>query len=114
MYQTGHSIEKTLDQIHRHESKLKRADVSEEKLDDFILRKDELANLQLLEGAENIEKRAKMPSKWLSEQFPNEDARGEYQRIHLLGKAPDSIAGFDTFHEARKAGLKKRIRELLG
>ena len=95
-------------------SKLKRAGVSDDKLDDFILRKDELANLQLLEGAENIEKRAKMPSKWLSEQFPNEDARRNYQRIHLLGNVSDSIVGFDAFHDARRARLKERIRELLG
>ena len=94
--------------------RLKRAGVPDEKLDDFVLRKDGLASLQLLQGAENIEKRAKMPSKWLSEQFPDTDTRREYQRRHLLEDVPDSIVEFDAFHDARRARLKKKTRRLLG
>ena len=94
--------------------RLKRAGVPDEKLDDFVLRKDGLANLQLLQGAENIEKRAKMPSKWLSEQFPDKDTRQEYQRRHLLEDVPDSMVEFDAFHDARRARLKNEIRRLLG
>ena len=94
--------------------RLKRAGVPDEKLDDFVLRKDGLANLQLLRGAENIEKRAKMPAKWLSEEFPDKDTRREYQRRHLLGDVPDSITEFDAFHDARRARLKEKIRRLLG
>ena len=95
-------------------SKLKRAGVPEEKLDDFIDRKDRLANLQLLQGAENIEKRAKLPSKWLSEQFPDDEARREYRRSHLLGTVPESIVDFDTFYDKRRARLKEKIEKLLG
>ena len=94
--------------------RLKRASVPDEKLDDFISCKDGLANLQLLPGAENIEKRAKMPSRWLSEQYPDKDARREYRERHILGDIPDSIAGFDTFYDARRTRLKKRIGKLLG
>ena len=93
---------------------LKRVGVSDEKLDDFIQRRDALANLQLLQGAENIEKRDKMPSKWLSIQYPDNEARREYQRDHLLGDVPDSIVEFDVFCDARRRRLKKRLRELLG
>ena len=75
--------------------RLKRAGVPDEKLDDFISCKDGLANLQLLHGAENfIEKRAKMPSEWLSEQFPKNRDRREYERNHLLGDVPDSMIEF--------------------
>ena len=95
-------------------ARLRRAGVSEEDVDDYIVRKDRLANLQLLSGAENVEKRTKMPSKWLREQFPDEDSSREYRRSHLWGEVPDSIVNFDTFYEARREQLKRRIRDLLG
>ena len=94
--------------------RLKRAGVPDEKLDDFISCKDGLANLQLLPGAENIEKRAKMPSKWLSEQYPDNRARRGYERDHLLADVPDSIVEFDAFYNTRRARLKERIGKLLG
>ena len=94
--------------------RLKRAGVPDEKLDDFISCKDGLANLQLLPGAENIEKRAKMPSKWLSEQYPNNRARRGYERDHLLADVPDSIVEFDAFYNTRRARLKAKIGKLLG
>ena len=55
-----------------------------------------------------------MPARWLSEEFPDQDTRREYQRRHLLGDVPDSIAEFDAFHDARRARLKEKIRRLLG
>ena len=94
--------------------RLKRAGVPDEKLDDFISCKDGLANLQLLPGAENIEKRAKMPSKWLSEQYPDNRARRGYERDHLLADVPDSIVEFDAFYNTRRARLKAKIGKLLG
>lgn len=94
--------------------KLKRAGVPNEKLDDFIACKDGLANLQLLPGAENIEKGAKMPSRWLSEQYPDNSARQGYKRDHLLADVPDSIVEFDAFYNTRRARLKEKIGELLG
>lgn len=95
-------------------TKLKGAGVPAEKLEEFILRKDRLANLQLLQGAENIEKRTRMPSEWLSEQYPNATDRQEYQRNHLLGDIPDSIVEFEAFHDTRRALLKESIGKLLG
>ncbi len=95
-------------------TRLRRAGVPDGKVDYFIERKDRLANLQLLSGAENVEKRSKMPSKWLLEQYSDEDDRREYRRNHLLGEVPDSIVQFDTFFEARRDQLKRKIRDLLG
>ena len=57
---------------------------------------------------------AKMPSRWLSEQYPDKDTRREYRERHILGDILDSIAGFDTFYDARRARLKRRVGELLG
>ena len=93
---------------------LLNAGVPEDDVDSFIERRDRLANLQLLQGAMNVEKSAKMPAEWLTEAFPNPAAREGYANSHLLGTIPDSLSAFDTFYEARRERLKTRIGELLG
>ncbi len=50
--------------------RLASAGVPQEMTDDFIWHRDGLANLQLLQGAENNEKRAKMPNEWLRQSDP--------------------------------------------
>ena len=94
--------------------RLKDACVPVEQMDEFKNRKDGLANLQLLQGAENLEKRAKMPAEWLSKMYPDTDRRQAYEDRHLLGDVPDSIVKFEAFYEARRSRLKDRIRQLLG
>ena len=94
------------------ESHLRNAGVPDEKIGNFIESRDRLANLQLLEGAKNVEKNAKMPNEWL-EELP-ESNRLNYKTIHLLGDVPRSIAHFDDFYKARRAHLKDRIGQLLG
>lgn len=97
------------------ERRLKDAGIPDDKVSDFRDRKDRLANLQLLPGAENIEKSAKMPAEWLSEKYGDAGAsRFEYSENHLLGNVPESIIDFDTFYEARRERLKERIIQLLG
>ena len=94
--------------------RLKDASVPDDKVDHFKNRKDGLANLQLLQGAINIEKRAKMPAEWLSEMYPDRAFRREYEERHLMGDVPDSIIEFDAFYDARRSRLKEKIRQLLG
>ncbi len=73
---------------------------------------DRLPNLQLLEGHENLQKRATLPAEWL-ETFSTAEARGNYATTHLLGEVPDGIDGFDAFYEARRRQLKHKITGLL-
>ena len=93
---------------------LKEACVPDDKIANLKNRKDGLANLQLLQGAVNSEKSAEMPDKWLSETYPADASRREYQERHMLGHVPDSITEFDKFYDARRTRLKERIGQLLG
>ena len=92
------------------EQRLKDAGVPDDKIDDFSQRKDGLANLQLLEGAENNEKRAKLPAEWLSQM----EFDATIRQNHLLGDVPETITEFNTFYEARRARLKVKLEQLLG
>ena len=95
-------------------TRLKCEGVPVEKVNDFADRMDRLANLQLLQGAENIEKQDMLPTKWLSGQFPHGESGWEYRRNHLLEGIPESIVEFDAFYDQRRTRLKERIERLLG
>ena len=94
--------------------RLREACIAEEGLSCFRERKDGLANLQLLEGAMNMEKNAAMPADWLSKIHPDETSRRVYEERHLLGDVPESITEFVTFYDARRERLREKIKQLLG
>ena len=73
-----------------------------------------LANLQLLLGALNNEKRKKMPLKWIDETYPNEESRKQYVQQHMLIELSNELTDFPVFYEKRRDALKERIGNLLG
>ncbi len=95
--------------------RLRDAGVPDDKVEDFKQLKNGLANLQLLQGPENNEKRAKMPADWLSQMY-RDDPKGKQadKDRHLLGEVPEEITEFDVFYAARRARLKSKIDQLLG
>ena len=80
-----------------------------DQLRDFV---DRLPNLQLLEGHENLHKRASLPADWI-QTFSHPEARLNYAATHLLGDAPDNIYAFVPFYAARRQRLKLKISGLL-
>ena len=84
------------------------SDVDAHQLRDYS---DRLPNLQLLQGHENLHKRATLPAEWLRT-FTTEEARN-YAATHLLGEVPEVLDGFTGFYEARRERLKDRITALL-
>lgn len=94
-------------------TKLKKAGVADEDLADFEEMVNGLPNLQLLEGPENIEKLASLPSEWLSTHFTSVSARQNFCERHHLGTVPESITEFRTFYDARREALRSRIAKLV-
>ena len=86
------------------------SDDESNRLRDFAGR---LPNLQLLQGHENLRKRATLPADWLRN-FDTDEARRDYARTHLLGDVPARLDDFESFYEARRQRLKERILVLLG
>ena len=93
-------------------TKLRTCGVAEEHLDGLRDSADHLPNLQLLEGHENLQKRAALPTVWL-QTFATDEERQNYKAIHLLGSVPERINDFDAFYEARRQRLKDKIATLL-
>lgn len=94
--------------------KLKKAGFSKEQIEICFELRDGLANLQLLDGAANIEKQQSMPKRWLRAIYNDEQRRREYCDKHLLGNLPDDISAFPAFYENRRVELRNRIAKLLG
>jgi len=72
-----------------------------------------LANLQLLEGAINNEKRAALPTAWLASYLPDPMAHQHYRTKHDLGNLPDGLEGFEAFWSVRRDKLRNKLAKLL-
>lgn len=95
-------------------SNLRAAGYADETIKPCLDNVNGLANLQLLNANENLEKGGKLPGDWLDGKFPSgsEVARQEYANNRLLGDVP-GLEGFEKFYEARREALKERIRTLV-
>lgn len=93
--------------------RLRAAGVGEEDIDSFIDCADRIANLQLLEGVINNEKRAKLPAVWLQEHYADDEKRRHYRDQYLLGEVPEDIDRFMAFYESRRERLQERIAHLV-
>lgn len=105
-------------------SQFKPARLRKDGLDDTkieLLRdiRDRLPNLQLLEGADNIQKQATLPVAWLKSRYPGQDGEGDkisikdYCDRHDLGEIPKEVKDFQQFYDMRHAALKTRIANLI-
>lgn len=94
-------------------ARLRRAGVSHEDHEGYADCANRIANLQLLEGIPNVEKRAKMPVTWLVERFTDEESRQLYRELYFLGEVPQRIVDFMDFYEARRERLQHRIGQIV-
>lgn len=88
--------------------------VAETDLEEVADKLERLANLQLLAGPENIQKRAELPAVWVRAKFPEQDSREAWLAGHDLYGLPEGLADFLPFYEARRSILHARLATLLG
>jgi len=77
---------------------------------DFIIRANDLFNLQLQEGSENNAKRAKDPEVWLKEEYKTEDSIFEYKRQNYIKEDLPLI--WRNIEEFESSRIKKLIEKL--
>ena len=94
-------------------SRLRDAGIDDEQIDVLVDCANRIGNLQLLEGAINLEKQATMPAEWIETQYSDEEKRRHYCNQYFLGDIPRDITGFLEFYEARRGRLQGRIAELV-
>jgi hypothetical protein len=94
-------------------TRLAKAKLAPEDIEDCIARRDGLPNLQLLEGSVNISKQTTMPVQWMVHQF-DDASRQAYIAAHDLEGTPDDFSGFLEFYETRRVRIRRRIASELG
>ncbi|WP_281995649.1 DUF262 domain-containing protein [Ruegeria faecimaris] len=95
-------------------TKLKKMGFDEELSKTLAQLANELPNLQLLEGAMNNEKRAKLPADWLQLAFNgNIQNKENYQEKHALEDIPENLEGFQEFIVYRREKLRDLIQQTL-
>jgi len=95
-------------------AKLRDHGVPEADFDDFADKVERLANLQLLAGPENIQKRAQLPADWARSQFPSVETRNAWLAGHDLHGLPTDLVDFLPFYAQRREALRQRLVALLG
>jgi hypothetical protein len=94
-------------------AKLKKAKgLSAEALELAVWHRDRLANLQLLEGPENIAKKDRDPAAWAKDTY-SEAAYLNYLELNALPELPAAVLEFNDWCERRYELLGKRLATLL-
>lgn len=94
-------------------AKLRKLGLDEDKIDKYVDCSNRLANLQLLEGTINNEKRQKMPHEWYGALWPDPEARKNHLQSQGIVALPENILEFNVFYEKRKETLRSRIGQIL-
>ncbi|MGH8452456.1 DUF262 domain-containing protein [Pseudomonas sp.] len=88
---------------------LRKAGIPEELAAEVADKANRLANLQLLEGSINNQKRQKMPHDWYAQFKPDALARKQYLAGLEITDLPETLAEFPAFCEQRRKALRARI-----
>ena len=92
--------------------KLLKRGVTEDGLDFYLDEFDYLANLQLLEGLENIEKTDSDFKSWF-EKSVRQEARRDYMNKHYIPDVDLALENFEEFINERKKLMKAKFENLL-
>lgn len=93
--------------------KLKAQGIPSGDVDEYRDRVENLGNLQLLGGPENVQKRAMLPADWAAQQYPDPVARQAWLAGNDLAGLPADLEEFVPFFENRRSTLRARLTALL-
>ncbi|SEJ51591.1 DUF262 domain-containing protein [Demequina mangrovi] len=93
---------------------LRSAGLDDAAVERIEAKRDQLANLQLLEGLVNIAKSDKDPESWSRTQYPDPVAHDAYRARNRLPDLPTSVHEFEEFFDARRGLLSRALGEALG
>jgi hypothetical protein len=106
-----------IDHIHSRSrfarAKLLKHDVAAEQIEFYMESVDLLANLQLLEGVPNQEKKDTPFETWLAKTFPSKSERSDYFARHYIPYVKPELANFPEFYDQRRSAIKKKLAEIL-
>jgi hypothetical protein len=113
-YDQHFHIDHIFPQSYFTESQLSKRGIVEDKRHFWLEHKDELANLQLLQGVPNQEKSNREFATWLKETHPTKQDQQSYYQLHMIPPGELTFSKFPQFMKARRAIMKRKLADLLG
>jgi hypothetical protein len=108
-----HHVDHVFPQALLSRPKLKQAGIDGDTASELQMKRDQLPNLQLLEGSENMGKSSTPPAEWASAAFMP-DRYQAYLDRNDLPPLPTNVKEFNDFFTERRAALARRITVTLG
>ena len=108
-----HHLDHVFPKSHLQRRRLEKLGCGTAVIEDCLLARDKLANLQLLEGLLNVSKGDSIPAEWLSATYPDSTQRQAVLDRHDLGKLPATAAEFMEFYQVRRERMRQRLATLL-
>ncbi len=107
------------DHLHPHsffnKKNLRKLGLDENTIDTYQAKCNQLANLQLLQATQNIEKRDKYLDEWVKETYPAaQDQMAFKLQNHIEADQSLAFEGFLEFMSARRKNIKAKLMKLLG
>ena len=93
--------------------KLDQAGCDIQYIEECLVVRDRLSNLQLLEGVLNVSKNDSLPGPWIDAAYPDLVKRQAMLDRHEIGKVPENHQEFLSFYNARRDKLRVRLQSLL-
>jgi len=99
-----------------HKSHLQSEGVTDPiEIDAFKEHRDQIPNLQLIQGISNSEKSGTPFDKWIQEKYPDPEKRSHYMRQNYIPEDVDfSIAEFRTFFKKRRDLMLRALKDAIG
>lgn len=110
----NHHVDHIVPRARLTRGSLRTAGVDDGTIEEILAKRDGLPNLELLEGAENISKNAKMPLEWARDVYTSPEAYSAYLDRNALPDLIDDPADYLRFYEERRGLLRERIRRAFG
>ena len=115
----NHSFKYHQDHIHPkskfNKRSMREAGLSEEQIEQFNAEANGIANLQLLEATDNIEKSDKPFKEWLNSEYSDKAGRDRYLEQHHI--SPDQSLEFKDFMDfvsTRRETIRRQFTSILG
>lgn len=109
-----HHVDHVFPQALLSHPKLKQAGIDRATADELQAKRDQIPNLQLLEGTENISKSDTPPAVWASLAFTTPDTYRAYLDRNDIARLPADVTEFGDFFAERRDALARRITLTLG
>ena len=92
---------------------LRRRGIPKARWSEWLDHVNDIGNLQLLPGSENVIKSDQEFEKWLQNECPTPADLISYRELHLIPEADLSFEKFPEFLESRSKLMRKRLAEIL-